>query len=401
MKKQWLISVLAILCIIGLLFVLYGYENTWRLWNIPTFMPPFLDMQLITHTVESIEDGFDPAIENPRDPGQRIFNYPKVWYLFLSLGFGSGATIYLAVGSIIIFFVCLLALFSPKDHFTSIILTLVLFSPALMLGFERANVDLIFFALIATSLLLVDRYPLASLSVFLIGILGKIFPLFAAGIFFENKASKRSWLYPLLAFLVTIFYFAATWLDMLHIFQTTQKGTELSYGIYVLPDFLQRELGIYFPYLFVFFLVFSVIVAIIASIFGLVNSYHAPVINYREARFFLAGAGIFIGTFFLGNNWDYRLMFTLFCVPALSHWAQSHSKLRTPARIALISLLISCWYLVIDRLFGGGRGTYLLVFFMDEAANWLLFSLLTMFYIASLPKWITGRIHNGNPFSAA
>ena len=59
-----------------ILLILYGYDNTWRLWNIPTMSPHFADMRTITHGAESYAQGLDPMIENPGDPWHRRMNYP-------------------------------------------------------------------------------------------------------------------------------------------------------------------------------------------------------------------------------------------------------------------------------------------------------------------------------------
>jgi len=42
------------------------------------------------------------------------------------------------------------------------------------------------------------------------------------------------------------------------------------------------------------------------------GSHSASVSNIR---FFNIGAFIFLGTFLLGSNWDYRLIFLVFCIP--------------------------------------------------------------------------------------
>jgi hypothetical protein len=33
----------------------------------------------------------------------------------------------------------------------------------------------------------------------------------------------------------------------------------------------------------------------------------------------LVGAAIYVGTFMLSANWDYRLIFLIFCIPFLQH----------------------------------------------------------------------------------
>jgi hypothetical protein len=65
MKRAWVATLSVGIALIGLCMYFYGYENTWRLWNIPVYESPFLDIQLITGTTESLDKGFDPTIYNP------------------------------------------------------------------------------------------------------------------------------------------------------------------------------------------------------------------------------------------------------------------------------------------------------------------------------------------------
>jgi hypothetical protein len=73
--KWMLIVVTALMWLsILILFRAYGYENTWHLWNVPTWKIPFLDFRLIPGSAESFAHGYEPSVENPYDPTQRIFN---------------------------------------------------------------------------------------------------------------------------------------------------------------------------------------------------------------------------------------------------------------------------------------------------------------------------------------
>lgn len=355
-------------------------------------MPPFLDMQLITASAESIEFGFDPAIENPRDFGQRVFNYPRIWYLWLNLGIGMRATNLLAIASILLFFLSLFLLFSPRNYLTALLINLVLFSPALMLGFERANVDLIFFSLIVISILLVKRFPAASLGVLLIAILGKIIPVFAAGLYLDKKLVRLAWLFPVIAIVCTAIYFVITWNGMAHIFQSTQKGTDLSYGIYVVPDYLSKTMKVTAPWLHPGAMGVALLLVIIALILGFRHSGGLPPQENNELASFFAGAGVYIGTFLLGNNWDYRLMFFLLCVPALADWAQSHNTYRFAAMSSLALVLISCWYLLTNEWLQVVGLSGRTAFFVDEAVNWLLFFSLAYLYFAAMPPFFKDKV---------
>lgn len=394
MKRAWVATLIVGLAIIGLCMYFYGYENTWRLWNIPVFKSPFLDIQLITGTAESLEKGFDPTIYNPYDPGHRIFNYPRIWYIFLNLGIGRRAAIPLAIASLVLFFITLAVFPKPRDKLSIVLLTLVTFSAALMLSYERANVDLVFFSSTVIALMLLEISAPASFLVMILSILFKIFPVFAIGMYLDKRKSKLT-LYALGAIAFTALYFALTWQNMKHVFSTTQKGKDLSYGLKVALDYLEATMGITSPILSIIPYALAFVLLILAIYFGFKQRSQLVDIDLRHLRAFWAGAGIYVGTFLLGNSWDYRFMFTLLTVPALAEWIQQKGGGTIKiARITVTVLLISCWYLVLQKWLGTTNSAYNVMFAIDEIANWMLCFGLTFLFIASLPQWLIDEIRN-------
>ena len=70
--------------VLATLFAALGYDETWRLWNIPTMTPHFADLRSITAGAESYARGLDPMVNNPADPWGRAMSYPRIWQgLFL------------------------------------------------------------------------------------------------------------------------------------------------------------------------------------------------------------------------------------------------------------------------------------------------------------------------------
>src|SRR5688572_18795909 len=67
-------------------FFNHGYIQTWELWHIPAELPPFLDFRLLPSGAETFRSGIDPAVSNPSDPWNHLFNYPKIWYIFFYTG---------------------------------------------------------------------------------------------------------------------------------------------------------------------------------------------------------------------------------------------------------------------------------------------------------------------------
>ena len=63
----------------------------------------------------------------------------------------------------------------------------------------------------------------------------------------------------------------------------------------------------------------------------------------RELDFFLAGAGIFVGTFAFAHNYNYRLTFLLLTLPQLLRWARESRPAVPFAALGLTLVLASLW----------------------------------------------------------
>ena len=86
-------------------FRVIGYKETWHVWKVPTWKVTFLDFRLIPGSAESFANGYEPSIENPMDPTQRIFNYPAFWRLFFYTGITQADTVWISVSMILLFFI--------------------------------------------------------------------------------------------------------------------------------------------------------------------------------------------------------------------------------------------------------------------------------------------------------
>ena len=407
-KKILLVAIILGIGLFGMLVHFYGYVNTWHLWNIPAHKSPFLDLRVITGGAESYSAGFDPAINNPFDPIHRIFNYPKIWYLILASGINQNWTMPIALVMIGLFLLSVILFPGRLTWFSTSLLVFALCSSAVMLEFERANVDGFFFVMMTAGLLLLDVSAIASFIVLLISILFKIFPVFGLA-YFLDREKKASIKYPLFSILFTCLYFVVTLKEMIFIFNNTPKGYDLSYGTSVFPALLAKLVGlsriengfpffyrvihalntlaVRFPY--ITYLI-AVIIIVIFLLLGFVHRNEFKDSDLRNLRAFWMGAGIYIGTFLLGNNWDYRLIFLLFTIPQLGDWAMGMNKQTANiARMILVMLFLALWYLVINETMAHFLllGTYIATL-LDQAADWGLFAGLIYLFGFSMPGWL-------------
>lgn len=182
--------------------------------------------------------------------------------------------------------------------------------------------------------------------------------------------------------------------------QLTERGTYLSYGVYIIFDLLDAWFRYYLikvvpedqiqtimrfvPHLFALLL--------LAGIFFIAMKHKGafPVNSERNLAAFRLGAAIYVGTFLLGNNWNYRLVFLMFVIPQISQWFfASPGKYRWLYLGVFIVMFASFWDTVIFdyglRVFGEKYKMYLFIF--DEMMNWGVFSGLAYLLIASSPAW--------------
>jgi hypothetical protein len=399
-RQTLILSCLGIWVYILWSFSVNGYLETWYQWRIPAKMPPFIDFRLIPSGAETFRAGLDPAVSNPSDPMNHIFNYPKIWYLFFYTGITQDDTIWLSTLLIVLFFLTVFIFPEKLDSKNALLMLPVVFSPAAILLYERGNVDLAFFVLCGLSVMLVDRYPGYSSSVLLLASFFKLFPFFGVGIFLqENK--NRFYRYFLFCLLIFFIYLVTNFESLSAAWSLTMRSNFMSYGDRIIFDLFHDYFLFYslkvmtedwavvflkiLPHLFTFAL-FAVI-----FFFGVRSKYSIGTDSERNLAAFRMGACIYIGTFLLGNNWDYRLAFLIFCVPQLLHWLFAKEQtIRLPIWATFTTMLISCWYAFIRESFlvatDGNFEFQYNVF--DETMNWMLLAGMTYLLVLSTPQWV-------------
>jgi hypothetical protein len=103
---------------------------------------------------------------------------------------------------------------------------------------------------------------------------------------------------------------------------------------------------------------------------------------------FRMGASIYVGTYLLGSNFDYRLMFLLFTIPQLTQWlSNSDSRLRSVARITFACAMYSLWSMFLARLLNAVTPAWVRLL-MDALANAALVGGMTYLFVLSAPQWV-------------
>jgi hypothetical protein len=383
------------LILMGFSFRFYGYEKTWQIWSIPTLMPPFTDLRLLPGSAESFRAGFDPIYNNPGDPVGRHFNYPYAWYLIFYSGIQQDDTIWIGAFLALGYFFCVWAFSRQISLFSAVLISVVLFSPASMLAVERGNVDLFIFILCTLTLLLLEHRIWLATSILMIASFLKLFPIFGVVIFLRETRS-RFWMISISAFIVLIAYAGLTYANISASFAFTEKNAELSYGVNVIPLYLEQlfESKQLFNFLTPTFSLIGLGLSLYAALLGSQTD-PLPVTDALHLTAFRLGAMIYIGTFFIGNNWDYRLIFLLFTIPQLTEWA-TRSTAKKYAIGTIIALIVACWYLVQSHILDFTSLGQPVAYGLDQVSKWALFFGLGYLFSASAPDWLKTEIQKNN-----
>lgn len=378
-----------IIIVFGLLFTFYGYEKTWKLWNVFTISPHFADMRIITNSAESYHQGYDPMINNPADPWKRRLNYPRIWQCLYFFGISEGHTTLLGVMAISMFFIGICLLLPDVENTILFLVIAAIISPATLLCIERANVDLLIFLLISVSIVTVHKRLTISAATVFAGFILKLYPIFG---FVVLLATKRSLFLKHLAFFLISMavYIGITYSDLLLIADATPQSLLLTYGMNIFWSWamaINPAVGLaarITSYLVVLSALLFSFKALFRNDFS--TEYHTEK-NYLDA--FRSGAAIYIGTFLLCNNWDYRLIFLILPIPQLTTWAKCNIRdISLCSILILVCLFLSLWYSLVGLIpYYQKVGLWL-----DELYNWGIFVGLLYLLFWSMPDWIKSYV---------
>lgn len=375
--------------LLGLLFARVGYEATWRLWNIPTMSPHFADLRTITGGADEYAHGIDPLADNPGDPWRRRQNYPRVWQGLYALGVDEGDTTALGVTFIALFLIGVCLATSNGGTPVALAVLAALLSPAVLLGVERANSDLLMFFLVAAAVAAIRPAPVLAAAAIVAAFVLKLFPVFACATFLRlQPGSFRR--YALVLAAVVAGYVLLTFSDIALIRAGTPQGTFDAYGMGVLHEAARNVSATVSTVAAV--LSWAALAAVLAWSFTAARSPGPGADESPSAAIdaFRAGASIYAGTFVLGNNYDYRLVFLILALPQLVVWCRRRPE-RSMSRISAATLaagLLSMWFPMmfaplVRHLPGGSYAA----FAFDELLNWIAFAGLLYLLVWSTPLW--------------
>lgn len=249
----------------------------------------------------------------------RISTHPSIWvYLFSVINLKNPLIYNISIVTLFtLYFFVLIKLFKTyKNKLSKLVLLVFFFSTTNFILIERLATDLVIF-LIVYFILNVKNKIFQSLLIFM-GFILKYYPIFLISLLTEKKKYIFIFLTCLTIF-ISLFYIKEIQLVNKNIIEmalpiaygsrTMLKAfyhLSLEYNFFLNDENMNffRNLTVLTFFLYTLFLV----------IVGYNNKYLMNT-KYSLDKYFLAGASIYVGTFIIGANVDYRLIFLIFTIP--------------------------------------------------------------------------------------
>ena len=360
--------------------------DLWPWLGVPSHELAFVDALNVASGAECTRLGHDVLVDNPCDPLGRPLNYPRVWLLFSVVGMDPSWAGPLGATIVVVFLLSVWTLAGRLTLGEAVVYAAAVCAPAVMFGVERGQVDLVVFALVVAAVVAWRRSTRGSwFSPALVAgaAVAKLFPAVGLAAFLLAR-QRRAALAAVGAGVVVVAYLLATLPDVRAIGQVTPQGQHYAYGARILMAALGRgvdaqaweALGVARQVVAMTPLLLVAVVAWwrwrrSALLQALTPGASSGPDGWRLLSFHL-GALTYVGTFATANNWDYRLVFLLLCLPQLLAWArQGPSPQRAVGRATTAGVLVQLWL--------GGIAGYRTV--ADEVWSWALAVILLVLLV--------------------
>ena len=351
-------------------------QEAWKILGVPGMNPSFLDARGIIAAATSAREGFDPILNNPYDPLLRPANYPHLWYWpLLVFNIHNNSATKLGVGLALMFYACVMLFLGKVRLREGFIWGFFLCAPPTMLAVERGNNDLVIFILLSIALiarrfsavLVAISYSLVSLCAAL-----KLYP-FTVFCLATREKSRTAWIISTTASLACITYLYLIREQIKYINKVLPHPYMYAYGYRVLTDQCNAYTHEIIPW---FTPVLAILVVFVLAGWMRVHAPSLPEMPQLMVDSLMTGSILYVFTFALNSNSNYRMIFLLFTIPALLHLSEGKTSYRSLAKVMLGCMSVG-WALSCQMLS--------VIFFIKETANWTVFAGMTFLWLECLP----------------
>ena len=397
-SNRW--SILLLLTIAVYLFILSNF-TLWQSVGIPKLKAPFADMQAILSASDAYREGYNPYIENPNDPLGRQHVYSRPWLWLGYTGLTRDHSKFAAVLLMSFFFLLSIKILRPENGNEFLLSAMLLLSPAVLLGVERGNNDLIIFILLGLAVFFLNNKsrPLDLIAYFLLFLTSilKFYPIASFLIFVRIiKDRKKFWM---LAFFSIIFfgvYVVFTFSDFQYLKDIVPKPHgRFTFGAAIFFEWILDEWPVNTIY------IYSMTAAVFFLAFLLSSKTCLPSIRKDSINtiFFLIGSLNLLFCFFANTNYDYRCIFFVLILPWLFEClkcATTPVSTKHFIKLLLFFLPIVVWNETVITLIGLKVGTpgisetklvaMVTLYKLEHLSTWIVITILLTFCIELLKR---------------
>jgi hypothetical protein len=383
-----------------------GWDPTWRAFGVTPLQPPFFDMHVINDYAACSWKGVDAYA--PHACNVDNLNIPPTWLWLGFIGIDGADSSWLSAAVIAATTIVMVLLFQGRAWYHGVIALGAMLSPSVMMGVERGNLDLLILALVGSAALIYEERSVGracgAFAFLGLGITLKLFPMFCVAL--AARFSRRTFVFACATAALSLIFLEMIENYVLLIRRNVPTTFILSYGykaIFRGVDHIRSEAG-----LSQIGLADTWVPASTAALV-LICSATVAVCSFSNRRefflvdssaagtAFLFGAGIYCGTYLLGTNFIYRLMFLLLCIPHLQDWQIRRGEGDKLSGIAELGLFGTVFGVLWLNGNANGHSSFLL---LPQLLDWFLFFcmsalLMSKFLHTGLARLSRLRRHTG------
>ncbi|WP_415284885.1 hypothetical protein [Candidatus Pelagibacter sp. Uisw_130] len=388
-KKILFSCCISILLALSIFYISLNYNvwsSIWGFLKIPPNVVPFSDFKAHLLFLQCGELGISISQECTliSAGNAKISTHPRIWiYLFDILNLKNTLIYNLSIITLLtLYFYALISFIVNTNHkFTKVFMIVLCFSTSNFIMIERLSTDLIIFLLVY--FLLNQKNKILQSFIIFIGFVLKYYPIFLTSLLIEKKRDIFIFVFFVL-FFIFFFYYEEIKLANNSI---VEMALPIAYGSRtMLKAFfhLSQEYNFFLNNQNINFFRNLVMLMFFAYAFLLIIvGYKEKIlinINNKIDKFFLSGASIYVGTFIIGANVDYRLMFLILTIPYLMKLELGIFKY----------LILICYFLSFNSFYSLSGEVLSYSFFIKSAliffCKFIIFSLLSVLIGLQLKK---------------
>lgn len=375
------------------LFVLAGDKNLWERFNWTLEIaqwPVFWDMKVVLGGIGLSAQGIDPLTADPETFGF-TYNYPRAWLVLQYLGVHHLPLRWVGLVVGITWVTAFVAWCRVRSVGHACYLSSLFFAPAVMLALERANVDLVLCLVSAAAVWIHFRrsIPWLAPATFAVGAALKLYPIVGLVLVTLEARQRQRWWWWAAGAGAALFWLL-NWNELQFIGARTPRVTGASFGAAVLPMRYEPWGTALFGHQLSELLVVGsglAAYALLLAVAAWVGARLAPMMRSlnpspTETGLYCLAAAMCCGSFALGNNFNYRLVYLFPAMPLIWRAFSSQHGSTESARWAA-ALLGTAWIMLFAPLNTNGKP-----FIISQLAGWLTIAFLAAgFFAINFGSW--------------